>query len=511
VLVWTITSIFTAFSAGTLALAGRAFGAGDRTLAADVVGASLALALGVGALVAVSTLVATRLTLPWLFPHAGDAVLVDVARYLELVLPVLPLAFVEAIAASALHAAGDTRTPLVAAAASNAINLLLSCVLVFGLLGAPALGVRGAAIGAAAAMTVQAIALVRALLSPSSAIPLGPWLRRARVDRDVLGRLVRVSLPAFGDKLVYAGGYLAFIMLVATLGPVAMAANQAVVSVEAICFLSAEGFGVAAGALAAQRLGAGQPSAAEQTTRVAITMAVCALTAFGLLFAAAPRALLSPFTSDQAVLGAATASLVMAALAQPFMAYATVTRMALRGAGATSSVLWVTVAGHGANSRRKARFEGARAARGHPPLHALRRAHPGHLRRLPRRRHPRRRRPPRADRGPRRRRLRPRDRQARRVRRHRRPRRHRRRHRRRQRAARRHPHDRHRRRRPALSDGHGLAPGHEPRRAHAPHHQVERRRCPPPGGSRSTSTPPSASPRPASPARSSSRCPSTSS
>jgi putative MATE family efflux protein len=345
VLVWTITSIFTAFSAGTLALAGRAFGAGDRTLAADVVGASLALALGVGALVAVSTLVATRLTLPWLFPHAGDAVLVDVARYLELVLPVLPLAFVEAIAASALHAAGDTRTPLVAAAASNAINLLLSCVLVFGLLGAPALGVRGAAIGAAAAMTVQAIALVRALLSPSSAIPLGPWLRRARVDRDVLGRLVRVSLPAFGDKLVYAGGYLAFIMLVATLGPVAMAANQAVVSVEAICFLSAEGFGVAAGALAAQRLGAGQPSAAEQTTRVAITMAVCALTAFGLLFAAAPRALLSPFTSDQAVLGAATASLVMAALAQPFMAYATVTRMALRGAGATSSVLWVTVAG----------------------------------------------------------------------------------------------------------------------------------------------------------------------
>jgi Na+-driven multidrug efflux pump len=205
--------------------------------------------------------------------------------------------------------------------------------------------VRGAAIGAAAAMTVQAIALVRALLSPSSAIPLGPWLRRARVDRDVLGRLVRVSLPAFGDKLVYAGGYLAFIMLVATLGPVAMAANQAVVSVEAICFLSAEGFGVAAGALAAQRLGAGQPSAAEQTTRVAITMAVCALTAFGLLFAAAPRALLSPFTSDQAVLGAATASLVMAALAQPFMAYATVTRMALRGAGATSSVLWVTVAG----------------------------------------------------------------------------------------------------------------------------------------------------------------------
>jgi hypothetical protein len=43
------------------------------------------------------------------------------------------------------------------------------------------------------------------------------------------------------------------------------------------------------------------------------------------------------------------------------------------------------------------------------------------------------------------------------------------------RPARRHPDDRHRRRRSARSAGHGLAPGHEPRRADAPHHQVERR------------------------------------
>ncbi|NUP09247.1 MAG: MATE family efflux transporter [Polyangiaceae bacterium] len=346
VLVWTITSIFTAFSTGTLAVAGRAYGAGDRRAAARAVGASLLLALGLGAVVSVVTLLASSLLIERVFPHAGVDVLRDVQRYLIVVVPVLPLAFVEATAAAALQAAGDTRTPLLAAAASNLLNLTLSCVLVFGLFGAPTLGVRGAAIGAAAAIVLQAFSLVAALLQKDASIPLrGLGFREACCDRAIIGRLVRISIPAFADKIVYAGGYLAFVVLVAWLGPLAMAANQAVVSVEAICFLSAEGFGIAAGALAAQSLGAGAPDRAEQTSRVAASMAVAFLSLIAITFVLAPRSLLDVFSPDGAVVEAGASSLILAAAAQPFMAYAIVMRMALRGAGATGSVLAVTLAG----------------------------------------------------------------------------------------------------------------------------------------------------------------------
>lgn len=347
VLVWTATSIFTAFSAGTLAVAGRAFGANDRRAAGQAAAVSLVLALVLGVVVAAVMSASSGRWLPVVFPQAGDAVLTDVGRYLAIVLPVLPFAFVEAIAAAALQSAGDTKSPLVAAGASNVLNLFVSCTLVFGLFGAPRLGVQGAALGAACAMVLQAALLLRVLLRERSALPVRACLLEGRgaVDPLVIQRIVRVSVPAFADKVVYAGGFLVFVVLVAWLGAVDMAANQAISSVEAICFLSAEGFGVAAGALVAQNLGAGAPARAERVASVAAGMAVATLGLFALIFLAAPRALLGVFSSDGAVVGAATTSLLLAAVSQPFMAYATVTRMALRGAGATASVLYVTLAG----------------------------------------------------------------------------------------------------------------------------------------------------------------------
>jgi Na+-driven multidrug efflux pump len=134
-------------------------------------------------------------------------------------------------------------------------------------------------------------------------------------------------------------------MIIGWLGPAAMAANQALTSIESVCFLSADGLGVAAGALVAQKLGAGRPDEAERAARIASFMAIAMLGFFGLVFALVPDLLVSAFGADQRIHDLGVRALYVAAIAQPFMAFATVMRMSLRGAGATGTVLAVTVAG----------------------------------------------------------------------------------------------------------------------------------------------------------------------
>jgi putative MATE family efflux protein len=340
-LVWTIYSVFTASSAGTLAVVARSVGAGDREAAAKAARSSLLFALGLGLVVVVPILIANGALLRALFPRAGAEVIADSSAYLWIVLPFLPLAFLEAIAAASLQAAGDTRTPLYVATAGNLIHIVLSSVLIFGHFGMPELGVRGAAIGMAATMAIEGMLLTAALLSKRSPLPVRSAPSRGSLSE--LARVLRVSAPAFAEKLFYQSGYMGFVAIIGLLGAAAMAANQALISIEAICFLSADGFGIAAGAIIAQKLGAKKVSEASRSGLIAAAMAVLLLTSFGLLFAAAPRALMLSFTDDAAIVDLGARSLFVAAVAQPFMAFATVIGMGLRGAGDTKTVLGVTL------------------------------------------------------------------------------------------------------------------------------------------------------------------------
>jgi Na+-driven multidrug efflux pump len=151
---------------------------------------------------------------------------------------------------------------------------------------------------------------------------------------------LRISVPAFGEKVAYHAGYMLYVAMIALLGESAMAANQACVSVESISWLSADGFGIAAGAVIGQKLGARRADEAGRAGLIAAVMAVLALTACGAVFASIPRLLVSAFSSDPSIIATGVATLYVGAVAQPFMGFATVVGMGLRGAGDTRTVLW---------------------------------------------------------------------------------------------------------------------------------------------------------------------------
>ncbi len=339
-LTWSVLSVMGAFAVGVVALVGRATGAGDRALAGAAVRAGLVLAVVVGSLAGVLVTAGMPLILA-AFPGATPEVHAAARDYLTMLAPGMPLLLVVGVAAAALQASGDTRTPFLIATVGNLVNAPLAWVLIFGRFGVPSMGTRGAALGSVIAMLVQVALLLAALMRRDGRVSL----RGRGGERAAALRFLRVSGPSFAEKIVQHLGFFVFVTMIGALGSTAMAANQALVSLESICFLSADGFGIAAASIVAQRLGARRPEDAAYAARIATGLAVLALGSVGLSFAVAPHLLLRLFTSDASILAVAAPVMLVAAVSQPFMATGVVLSQAVRGSGDTRSALGVTLLG----------------------------------------------------------------------------------------------------------------------------------------------------------------------
>jgi multidrug resistance protein, MATE family len=345
---WSLWSVFMAFEVGTIARVGRHVGAKDRPRARRALLLSLGFAIGAGLVVALLWPAVMPL-LGRAFPDASGAAVREARAYLAWTLSASPVVFVSATGIAALSAAGDTRTPLYAGVVANVVHIGLNRVLILGALGVPAMGMRGAGISTSITFALEGAFVVAALTAPTR----GVSLRRDKASgstsrfeyRAEARALLRVANPAVLERVLYHAGYLGFIFVLGRLGDASMAANQSLISVESICFLSADGFGLAAAALVAQKLGAGEGRDAPRAARIAMVYAIVLLTTVGLVFLAARRLVLPIFSTDAEVIAIGAAAVPVLALAQPFMATASVLAQSLRGAGMTRPVLGVSAVG----------------------------------------------------------------------------------------------------------------------------------------------------------------------
>jgi len=210
-------------------------------------------------------------------------------------------------------------------------------VLIFGHLGAPALGAMGAGVASAIATVFGTASYF--LLGRTYA-RRGGFLR-GLPDRETLATIVRLAAPAGLQQFFFAAGMTVFLAMVARMGTSELAATKVIIDLMLVGILPGLGFGLAAASLAGQALGRGDPDDAKQWGWDVTKIAVLVVGALSVPAVLVPEWLLSGFIHEPSTLAIAENPLRLVAGFLFFDAVGMVLMNALMGAGDVKRVMFI--------------------------------------------------------------------------------------------------------------------------------------------------------------------------
>jgi MATE family multidrug resistance protein len=284
---------------GAKTLVSQAVGADRHDRIPELVAAAIALALGLG----VGALVAGQLIAPLLAclsasPRAGQFA----AQYLAIRTLGAPLVLLYAALRESRYGQGDTRAPMRASLAGNAVNIALDAILILGL----GWGVQGAAIA-----TIFGNATELALLC----WPMRSALRGLRWRRAAVREVWAQGMPNGLQFVMEVGAFLILTVMVAGMSAIDGAAHQMVLHLVNVAFLPAHALAEAAAVLVGQAVGANKdvlvPRVAKRTLLIGASYALLCLVGYAVL----GRTIAGAMAGGDAALAARAAMLVHVSLA----------------------------------------------------------------------------------------------------------------------------------------------------------------------------------------------------
>jgi|AntAceMinimDraft_1070359.scaffolds.fasta_scaffold17668_2 putative MATE family efflux protein len=237
---------------------------------------------------------------------------------------------------AAFRGLGQTRTALYVTACTVGLAAVLDPVLMMGVGPFPRMGIVGAAVGYSCAVGVGAVLHAWALRRVC-----GIELTWAPPDAEEIARMVKIGAPLATSGVVFTLVYISIGRIASGLDETYLAAMGLGQKFEAVAFTVCEGFRLACATLVGQWLGAGRPKRARAAVAVSVKLCVVAMVPFAVaLFAFGPM-LVGTFSSDPAIVAAASGYLRWNSGVLVFLALEAVTEGAFTGAGNTFPVLCI--------------------------------------------------------------------------------------------------------------------------------------------------------------------------
>jgi MATE family multidrug resistance protein len=332
------------FGMGTLLaidpVVAQAVGARDFPAVGRAVQRALLIALALSVLVALALLPAERVLAELrqpadVVPMAGRYVRASIAG-------VLPFyAFV--VLRQTLQAFGRMAPIVVVVVGANLLNVLLNWVLMFGNLGAPALGAVGSAWSTSIGRWAMALGLL-AVGWPALRPHLVP-LSRDALRVEPLRLTLRLGVPIGLQQLLEVGAFAGATLLMGLFGSTPLAGHEIALNLASLTFMVPLGVATAAAVLVGRAVGAGDAERARVHAAAALLYGVGFMALSALAFILAPRAIAGAYTRDAAVLAVAAALLPIAGVFQLFDGTQAVASGVLRGTGDTRVPLLANLVG----------------------------------------------------------------------------------------------------------------------------------------------------------------------
>ncbi len=314
-------------------LAAHALGGGDRRAAGRVAGAGLALAILL-ALPFIAALTSLDLLLRAL--GYDPELAAEIGRYLRAIAWGAPAFLGFAVMRSLLAALSHTRSVMAVLLICVAGNMALNWVLIFGHLGAPALGVTGSGYASAINhwLMLAGLAVCARIMPRLSALRM---LRNAfAARRSEMGNILRLGLPIGGMRGIEVGVFMTTGILMGLLGSAALGAHQLVLNCAGITFMVPLGLGQAATVRVAYELGAHRPAVARRAGFVALALGIGFMAPAAVVLWTTPDAIIAVYVNitdpaNRETVQIARRLLVVAAIFQVFDGMQVIAASVLRG------------------------------------------------------------------------------------------------------------------------------------------------------------------------------------
>ena len=173
----------------------------------------------------------------------------------------------------ALRATQQTVQPLIASATALCLNTFMNYVLIYGAFGAPAMGVRGAALATVISRTVE-FGIIVYLVFLRRNIVAGPLSEFFGFTGDLAGRIFRNALPTTINETMWGLGTALYVAAFARISISAGAAVQACNTINNLFSMAAFSIGDAVLILVGQKLGEGRMEEGWQMSKILMKLSI---------------------------------------------------------------------------------------------------------------------------------------------------------------------------------------------------------------------------------------------
>lgn len=181
---------------------------------------------------------------------------------------------------------------------TSILNGVLDYLLIFGVAGFPALGIRGAAVGTVIAQVV-AVVVFSVLLIRTARRESYPFGETFGFDPPLLRRMLFYGFPNGIQMVLDVGAFTAFLALVGRLGTLEQAATNLAFTLNSLAFVPMLGMGTAVLTLVGRRVGEQRPELATRTVWGAMAISGLYMIGFAGIYLTIPETILSPFMHSQ--------------------------------------------------------------------------------------------------------------------------------------------------------------------------------------------------------------------